>query len=800
MSIRYRLGETTRGVPLGGLGTGSLELGVDGSLGQSLLQNNWVGSAAKQLERLSPASFLAVAVEREGASQVRLLQGSSPLALPVVKDLSYAGHFPFADIDYDVSDLGITLHLEAFSPFIPYDARNSAIPVIAFTFCVTNTGREPAAVSLAFSWANDLGANGSRGPYGNRNAPREEPGLRGLHSATTRRDFRGQDQYAVALVGDHAAFTCLPKWSLRGNGEEFGRLFTAHGLPQAQEPASKPCNHQPGVVPGAVAATLRLQPGETETVTFLLTWFMPNHRDFDGNHLGHVYSNWFSDAWDVARYLARNLDDLRERSRQWQRVIADSALPDWLQNALVNNLAFLARGTWWTRDGRFTVFESLNCPLMEPSVLRLYGGFPFVFMFPELSRNSLDQETAYQHATGEIPSFLGKAALGDPQYGCFPHQSNCAFVLMVFYHYRYDGGAAYARRMFPAVKNAIRFLQTLDDDGDFLLNNHGIDQGWDTWPMRGTVSYINGHWLTTLAAGEELARVFGDEEFSRECREWRERAAASFEKQLWTGEYYALFRDASTGDYSATCFLGQFYGHLFARLLDLPDSLPPEHVVLGLKAIHRLNVADTPYGATTGIKPNGERDRSSTHNAQSWSLTPCELFPYTAACCFEGLAEMGLKASEKFCRFLEQKARAPWQSWLLMYPDTGELFYGVDYVDNLNVWAIPVALLGFRCDVERGELTFAPALDACKIPVFSPVFYGSAEYEATGRQVRLILTNARPEPTRLRSLRVRFPGQSVKVTSTLDIARSEVIASFAVLTGEMVLKPGVSEILLRNDE
>jgi len=802
MGIRYGLGQTTRGVPLGGLGTGSLELGIDGSLSHSQLQNNWTGSALKQLEQLSPASFFAVAVSRpDGANQLRLLQGASPLVLPTVKDLTYDGHFPFADLDYDVADLGMELRLEAFCPFIPYDARNSAIPGIVFSFRIANTSPETKEAALAFSWANDLGATMPRGPYGNRNALREDPGLRGLHMTTTRRDFRGQDEYAIALVGNNAAFSCLPEWSLKSGGRGFAEAFSPQSLrPGAPPQALPPASHRPGSVPGAIAASVKLKPGERQTVSFLLTWYAPNHRDADGNHLGHMYSNWFANAWEVADYLADHLDDLCARSRQWQLLIERSSLPPWLQNALVNYLCFLARGTWWTKDGRFTVYEGLNCPLIEPSVLRTYGAFPFLFMFPELSRNSLDQEGRFQHESGEIPSFLGTNALEAPQYGCFPAQSNCAFVLMIFYHYRYDGGTSYAVRMFPAVKKAIRYLHGLDTDGDFLLNNHGIDQGWDTWPIRGTVGYVNAYWLTTLSAAEELARVSGDETFARECREWREKAAANFEAQLWTGEYYALFRDIATGEHSATCFLGQFYGHLFAHLLDLPTTLPADHVRSGLTAIDRLNVADSPLGATTGVKPNGQRDTSSTGNAQSRALAPCEIFPYTAACCFEGLPQMGLKASEKFCRFLEEKLRAPWQSLLLMYPDSGELFYGTDYFDNLNIWTIPVALLGFRYDVETAAMTLSPALIPCKIPVFSPRFYGMVEYEANERegkpQVRLVLTNAREESVKLRTLRVRFLAQTIRATTTLGVVRAEARDGFAVLTGDMALSPGRNELIL----
>lgn len=40
----------------------------------------------------------------------------------------------------------VDVHLEAFSPTIPLDAKNSAVPVIIFNFTVDNNGSQDAKV------------------------------------------------------------------------------------------------------------------------------------------------------------------------------------------------------------------------------------------------------------------------------------------------------------------------------------------------------------------------------------------------------------------------------------------------------------------------------------------------------------------------------------------------------------------------------------------------------------------------------------------------------------------------------
>jgi len=445
--------------------------------------------------------------------------------------------------------------------------------------------------------------------------------------------------------------------------------------------------------------------------------------------------------------VAEHGERLRAGSLGWQEAIYSSSLPRWLQEALVNYLYVLPRCSWWTKDGTFSLYESINCPTMEAASLRLYSCWPVAMLFPELEVKETELLTRYQRENGQISTFVGHNSIGDPIYGRFEVEDIPGFILSAYLDYRWVGGNVVLDRFYDAVKRAVQYGVTLDTDGDCLPNVNGVDHAWDTWPMFGTAGYVALFWLVALRAGEEMAVAKGDGAFAKECRQWFQTGRENFEEQLWTGEYYALYRDITTGDYSSTCFLEHLHGLLFARVLGLGEVLSPERVALALKAIDRLNVADSPFGATSGVKPNGRRDVTSNPSSpQSRALIPCSIFPYASLCVLEGMPQMGLAPAQQVCEHMADRKKDPWRSLLLMYPDTGEHFYGTHYIDNLNVWSLLVALTGFRIDLEQKTVWLSPAFDEMTAPLFSSLVYGIMRYRIGDGTLHLSIENLRDEP------------------------------------------------------
>lgn len=69
--IRYCMGEAKSGVPLGGIGTGSIELDTTGALMRSTLQNNWTN----EIEIL-PGTFFALYTKQWQKKICKILQSN----------------------------------------------------------------------------------------------------------------------------------------------------------------------------------------------------------------------------------------------------------------------------------------------------------------------------------------------------------------------------------------------------------------------------------------------------------------------------------------------------------------------------------------------------------------------------------------------------------------------------------------------------------------------------------------------------------------------------------------------------
>ncbi len=140
----------TIGMPVGGIATGQLYLRGDGTLGLWQIFNKPIFSGYgrdnyRTYRPDSPVdSGFAVVVESEGQTIVR----------PLNKDfgaIEFAGEYPVGLVRYKADNSPIAAEMEAFSPFIPLNAKDSALPATIFHITVKNTSDKAQQVSI-LSW------------------------------------------------------------------------------------------------------------------------------------------------------------------------------------------------------------------------------------------------------------------------------------------------------------------------------------------------------------------------------------------------------------------------------------------------------------------------------------------------------------------------------------------------------------------------------------------------------------------------------------------------------------------------
>ena len=137
----------TIGMPVGGIATGQLYLRGDGTLGIWQIFNKHVFSGYgrdnyRTYRPDSPVdSGFAVVVESGGKTMVRPLNQD-------FGQVEFAGEYPIGLVHYKADDFPIQAHMEAFSPFIPLNAKDSALPATVFHIALKNVSDKTLYVSV----------------------------------------------------------------------------------------------------------------------------------------------------------------------------------------------------------------------------------------------------------------------------------------------------------------------------------------------------------------------------------------------------------------------------------------------------------------------------------------------------------------------------------------------------------------------------------------------------------------------------------------------------------------------------
>ena len=130
------------GMPMGGVGAGSIEISSQGTLMEFGNINNW----AARIPSI-PGSGLYLTYRSTRKTDVY------PLSSGKVR---FEGNFPFAKLTFP--DLPVKLTLWCWSPFVLHDIRRSSYPAAIFDAEITNTSGDPAEVGLALGYGTDYSA------------------------------------------------------------------------------------------------------------------------------------------------------------------------------------------------------------------------------------------------------------------------------------------------------------------------------------------------------------------------------------------------------------------------------------------------------------------------------------------------------------------------------------------------------------------------------------------------------------------------------------------------------------------
>lgn len=451
---------------------------------------------------------------------------------------------------------------------------------------------------------------------------------------------------------------------------------------------------------GRLYADRVLRPGQAATITFTLAWYFPSATSSDGQPLRHRYTKWFENAQAVAEWVTPRAPAIEKKIISWQERIYAAPIPGWLQDGLINSLYSLARNTLWLEDGRFYHSESFTgCPITETLVCRFNGSFPLLMLFPKLELPVMREFAQFQSPQGEIPFGFGSPlGIASPMFHLQRPIVTNEWILMVWRDYLYTGNRRFLSDMWPHVKRAMDFRNSLILDGDGLVNDApGSDTGWpanqyyDIWPWWGTSPYVASIDLAALKAATAMAQKMGDLKRAARWQADFTRGQADFEAKLWNGRYYRLYNQPSHNRVSESCLADQLIGEMYARLLGLGDIVPKSHLESVVESVQRLNMAATAVGAVNGVLPDGRPDPSGQN--QSLDSSPGEVWNFATTALYAGRPRIGLPAAERAYANLCAHNMV-WNQYFNVSSANGDPVWGSDYYSNMCIWALPAGLSG----------------------------------------------------------------------------------------------------------
>ncbi len=315
------------GIPIGGLGTGSIGRTFRGDAARWHLE---VGR--HRFEPVAADGFALFVGRPDGSSSATVLGVRPPTDdlpgwgwdLPVGGG-TYHALFPRAWQTFEPDALGVRLTGEQLSPVIAGDLERSALPVGVFEWWIENPGPEPLTVGLLATWADPPG-----GPDDGPAPGRPHTVVIDGASVMGVRFGDAADTAPVALRGT-LAFAALADddWELSARAT-FDPLadtetwidFASDGRLDAASPARADAPTA-GPAGAALAATTSLGPGERRSVRFALAWDLPRVEFGAGRQWWKRYTrDWGRSgtcAWELATHALRETPAWRRAIEAWQR-------------------------------------------------------------------------------------------------------------------------------------------------------------------------------------------------------------------------------------------------------------------------------------------------------------------------------------------------------------------------------------------------------------------------------------------------------------------------------------------------
>jgi uncharacterized protein (DUF608 family) len=775
-------------MPLGGIGAGSICMNGYGGLQDFSIRIRPETTAMPAgFSANSPEAAFAVLHIKAPGGATRLIEGPFPAfkifdqglqgqglrrggfeGFPRFQKCAFKGEYPFGEARFSDAAVPLQVTLTGWNPFIPLDDKNSGIPCVILEYTLMNNSAGPVEYEFSYHLSHLApGCKPDQAASVNTVIPGkgvflhnlEEPAAEAFGSAS------------LTVIGGEPRIKGM--W-LRSPGWEFDSLsalwrevstgtFTANEGSNSVDTAGR--NGASILLEG------RLAPGEARTYPILITWHFPNcylqeggkatTSDIKGDPGCRTatsgsppwrpfYATVWSNASEVAAYVAREYNSLRARTVRFKEALFSSTLPPYVLDGVSANLGILKsptvlreqNGNLWGWEGCFP--DNGCCHGSCTHVWNYAQAIPH--LYPQLERTLRDLELVRSMDQRGHVNFRGAIPDGPVDHGWHAAaDGQLGGIMKVYRDWQISGDSEWLKQMYPLAKRSIDYcIETWDPERrGALFEPHHNTYDIEFWGAEGMCT---GIYLGALSAMARMAQACASAPDAESYSDLAKRSAQFMDEELFNGEYYQQkvqytgLRDRSFADtvahvdgnssemqqllkregpkyqYGSGCLSDGVIGAWMARIYGIETPLNRDNIRSALKAIFTHNFktdlsqhanAQRP-GYAMGREPGlllcswprgGKPTLPFVYSDEVWTGIEYEVASYLIE---EGLVDEGLTIVKALRSRYDGRTRNPWN----------EYECGNYYARAMSSYALMGALSGFRYSAVEKTLWFGPRLPA----------------------------------------------------------------------------------------
>jgi uncharacterized protein (DUF608 family) len=803
-------------MPLGGIGAGSICLNGYGGLQDFSIRARPETSALPAgFTSNSPEAAFAVLHIRGSSSITKLVEGPFPAfkiydqglhgqgmrrggfeGLPRFGKSTFKGEYPFGEVQFSDPSIPLDISLTGWSPFIPLDDKNSAIPCVILEYALRNSSPHPVEYEFSYHLSH-LAPGCKREQSASANTVIPGKGIF-LHNFEDP-NAEAYGSASLTVIGYEPRIKGM--W-LRSPGWEFDALSALwRELSTGTFTANEGSNtiDTGGRNGASILLEETLAPGESRTYPILITWHFPNcyvhaggkpaTSDINGEvgcrtvagGLPPLWRPYYVTLWknarEVAQYVENEHASLRGRTTTFKEALFSSTLPPYVLDAVSANLAILKsptvlreeNGNLWGWEGCFP--DNGCCEGSCTHVWNYAQAFPH--LYPQLERTLRDLELARSMDERGHINFRGAIPDGPVDHaGYAAADGQLGGIMKVFRDWHISGDTDWLRKMYPLTKRSLDYcIKTWDPDHrGGLFEPHHNTYDIQFWGADGMCTSI---YLGALSAMAKMAQAVGRQADVEFYSDLAQRCSHFLDDQLFNGEYYQqkveyqglrdtsfassvahvhdkssemqqlLKREGPRYQYGSGCLSDGVIGAWMARMYGIQTPLARKNVRSALQAIFKNNFKTDLSEHANAQRPGYAMGREPGMLLCSWPRGNKPTLPFVYSDevwtgieyqVASHLIEEGfVKEGLTIVKALRSRYDGRTRNpW-------NEYECGNYYARAMASYALLGALAGFRYSAVERILWFGPQLDVRPFKSFFSTAFGFGTIGLDGRSVSVQL-------------------------------------------------------------